>query len=169
IAVVAMFFATRRITRVRPIELLKGQTNQDAVTGRGRKLTRMTSFWLLPITVLLALVRVISGWGQGATEQGQAFAGAGFFLFVPGILALGLMLRYAGRLLYGKRNLLALGIRNSARRRGRSLAVIVIMAAGVFIICVTNAFQVDATAGAEERSSGTGGFPLIAESSLPIY
>ena len=72
-------------------------------------------------------------------------------------------------MLGGSHRLGALGVRNSARKRGRSLAVIVIMAAGVFMICVTNAFRLDAEQNPDVRSAGTGGFRFVGESSLKIY
>lgn len=61
-----------------------------------------------------------------------------------------------------------LGIRNSARRRKRSLATIGLLACGSFLIAAIGVFRLDANADATQRPSGTGGFALIGESSLPI-
>jgi len=63
----------------------------------------------------------------------------------------------------------SLGLRNSARRVGRSLATVVLLACGSFLIISVSANRSDPTQGAERRSSGTGGFALFAASTLPIF
>jgi hypothetical protein len=55
------------------------------------------------------------------------------------------------------------------RRSGRSLAVIGLMAAGVFMVTAVNSFRLEGEAGADSRRAGTGGFSLSAQSTLPIY
>jgi len=62
----------------------------------------------------------------------------------------------------------SLGLRGCARRSKRSLATVGLLASGSFLIISIGAFRLDAGAGALKRSSGTGGFALIGESSLPI-
>ena len=59
-------------------------------------------------------------------------------------------------------------MRNVSRRPSRSLAVIGMMAGGIFMVTAVNAFRMSA-GDVSLRSSGTGGFALIGESSLPIY
>jgi putative ABC transport system permease protein len=61
-----------------------------------------------------------------------------------------------------------LSIRGAARRRNRSVATVALLASGVFLIASIGAFRLDAEADAWKRSSGTGGFALIGESTLPI-
>ncbi len=61
-----------------------------------------------------------------------------------------------------------LGLRSSARRRKRSLATIALLACGAFLIVAVGAFRLDANADAAKRSSGTGGFALLGESTLPV-
>ena len=62
-----------------------------------------------------------------------------------------------------------LGLRNSARRTGRSLATIALLACGTFLIIAVSANRHDPHEGFELRSSGTGGFALFAESTLPVF
>src|SRR5206468_3352410 len=62
----------------------------------------------------------------------------------------------------------ALGLRGCARRRKRSLATVGLLACGSFLIIAIGAFKLDANAGASKRWSGTGGFALLGESSLPV-
>lgn len=62
----------------------------------------------------------------------------------------------------------SLGLRGTARRRTRSLATIALLACGSFLIASIGINRLDANLHAEKRSSGTGGFALIGESTLPI-
>jgi putative ABC transport system permease protein len=63
----------------------------------------------------------------------------------------------------------ALAIRNTTRNPSRSLAVIILLACGTFILFAVSANRHDPLANLQQRSSGTGGFALFAESSLPIF
>jgi len=65
--------------------------------------------------------------------------------------------------------LAALGRRNAARQRRRSLTTISVLASGVFLLVAVSAFQQDPGHAAHQRSSGTGGFALYAQATLPIY
>ncbi len=95
------------------------------------------------------------------------FFGAGALLLVAGILFCGEALRRLGR----QECLLRIGglaLRNAARRRGRSLAVIGLLACGTFLVFAVSSMKEDVTAHAEAPWSGTGGFPFFGESTLPI-
>src|SRR5207247_2062800 len=61
-----------------------------------------------------------------------------------------------------------LGVRSCARRRKRSLATMALLACGCFVIVAIGVFRLDANRDAGERSSGTGGFALLGESTLPV-
>lgn len=67
------------------------------------------------------------------------------------------------------RSVWQIGTRNISRRPSRSLAVLGMMAGGIFIVMAVNAFRLGSDADSSRRDSGTGGFSLIGESSLPIY
>ena len=61
-----------------------------------------------------------------------------------------------------------MGFRNAARRRRRSLATIGLLACGSFLVSAIGVFRLEANDPARKPSSGTGGFALIGESTLPI-
>src|SRR5262249_31682553 len=61
-----------------------------------------------------------------------------------------------------------LGVRACARRRKRSLATIALLACGSFVIVSIGAFHLDARQDANKHSSGTGGFALIGQATLPV-
>jgi putative ABC transport system permease protein len=62
-----------------------------------------------------------------------------------------------------------LAVRNSARSPLRSTLTIGLVAAATFLIVAISAFRLDPPESAEEPTSGTGGFPLLATSDQPIY
>ena len=64
--------------------------------------------------------------------------------------------------------LVSLSLRSASRRPGRSLATVAIVACATFILAAVGANRSDDRSQAWERSSGTGGFALVAESSLPV-
>jgi hypothetical protein len=61
-----------------------------------------------------------------------------------------------------------LALRYVRRRSGRSLSLVVLTALGCFLVLAVGANQKDPLAKATERTSGTGGFALYGESTLPI-
>ena len=81
IAVVAMFLATRRTARRKPVELMSGNTEADLVATETKPLRRTKSFWGALIGVIFALGSIGAGLQDNINSEVQAgaFAGAGFF------------------------------------------------------------------------------------------
>ena len=120
----------------------------------------------LRIAVLSALSAIALG-GMSGGNPGMFF-GAGALLLTSGIL----FTRYALlRLLVGSTldSMTGLALRNTARRPGRSLATIGVLASGVFMVVAVDSFRKTSDIDAGRRDSGTGGFSLIGESASPIY
>jgi len=65
-------------------------------------------------------------------------------------------------------NLYGLGVRNNVRKRFRSISLIGVLAGGLFIVFSVGANRRSVRWDAEQKSSGTGGFTLLGESTLPI-
>jgi len=61
-----------------------------------------------------------------------------------------------------------MGFRNATTRPGRSVLCIALIASAAFIIVSVDAFRQDSRASALDKNSGAGGYPLMAESLLPI-
>ena len=61
-----------------------------------------------------------------------------------------------------------LGFRNATYRPGRSVLCIALIASAAFIIVSVDAFRRQQGAEVLDRKSGNGGFPLLAESLLPV-
>ncbi len=66
-------------------------------------------------------------------------------------------------------SLAALGLRAARRKPGRSLAAIALLASGAFLVCAIGVNEIDASAGANLKSSGTGGFALFGRSTIPVF
>ena len=62
----------------------------------------------------------------------------------------------------------SLAIKNVPRRTGRSLTVLIALSCGVFMVIGVGSNYKDVTADAQQRDSGTGGFALLAETTLPV-
>jgi ABC-type antimicrobial peptide transport system permease subunit len=125
-------------------------------------------------------------WGAAAAALGFALlATASFGWLDPAIaffVAGGLMLvallsfqwgwlarpRGAGRQPGAATSVVWMGARNASWRPGRSLLSIALVASATFVLVAVDAFRRDARADALDPHSGTGGFPLLAESLLPI-
>ncbi len=62
-----------------------------------------------------------------------------------------------------------LGLRNATYRPGRSLLSIALIAFASFVIVAVDAFRRGEEGESFDKQSGNGGFPLLAESLLPLY
>lgn len=62
----------------------------------------------------------------------------------------------------------SLGLRGCIRRHKRSLAIVIMLACGTFMVISVGANRRDADRNAFDRKSGTGGFALIGQTSIPI-
>ncbi len=62
----------------------------------------------------------------------------------------------------------SLALRGCARRRKRSLATIAMLACGSFLIVSIGVFRLDANRDATQKTSGTGGFALMGETTMPV-
>ena len=113
------------------------------------------------VLATLGVGLALAGIGQsGEAAAGLAF-GAGASILVAGLLAC--------RPLLNKLSHAPLGLRSVARRPGRSLSAIALLACGVFLVVAVGASRHDPREDAEKKTSGTGGFALWGESALPIY
>lgn len=165
-----LWVASRRMFRVQPRDLLGGWTPGEASADAGRSAKGFSGFlrrlWL-PLCLVGALSLVLGARAASAPEAvAGMFFGSGTLLLISGLLLAGRWMRRDGRGL--ARTLLQIGARNISRRPSRSLAVIGMMAGGIFLVTAVNAFRMS-SGDVTKKTSGTGGFALIGESSLPVY
>ena len=125
---------------------------------------------LLAATAGAAAVAVlwVMALSTGRTAAGAFFA-AGALLLLAGLgLSQWLLSLLSGGLEQPAESLPGLSLRNMTRRRGRSLAVVWLLACGVFLVVAVGANRHDPASQAGERHSGTGGFELFGESTVSI-
>ena len=164
VAMLAILIVLRRQFR-REIRGLLDNTPPDTVSRRAKPLRRDPSF-------LTAAVFLAAGGTALFTvgSQAGAFFTAGFLLLIAMLSACRTWLGRAAIKNAGpKMSITDIALRGAGRRPGRSLGVIAIIACGVFMVIAVGANQVSPLDDADLRSSGTGGFALLGESSLAVF
>jgi len=124
----------------------------------------------IAITAAVGAVVLLAVLGKGdSSAVSAAFFGAGALLLIAGLgLTHSLLKIVAGSWNRTITSLAGFGLRNSTRRSGRSLAVVGLLACGIFLVIAVGANRHDPLADAHKRDSGTGGFALFGQSSIGI-
>jgi ABC-type antimicrobial peptide transport system permease subunit len=181
VAVLVIWIALRRQAQQPARELLAeggavedGGERREALDLPGdlrpaRPGRRGWSGWLALAAGVGALSIVGLALSTSRTSDAGLFFSAGGLLLIAGCACSAATLRALLRRVSDLPSINGLAVRNAARRRRRSLAVIALLACGSFLIASIGVFRLDANADATKRSSGTGGFTYIGESSLPIH
>jgi ABC-type antimicrobial peptide transport system permease subunit len=181
--VIVLWLTLRKLVRRPARELLAGevQSPESRVQCRGR---------LVGAVCMMAAVGLV-GWAIAKRDFANAgiFFGAGALVLIAG---LSFVSSWLARLA-GTRNsktfniqhstfngqgavpeagapmaLSSLAVRGCARRRKRSLGTVAMLACGSFLIVSIGVFRLDANRDAWKKSSGTGGFALIGETTMPV-
>jgi ABC-type lipoprotein release transport system permease subunit len=170
LAAAAMWFAARRQFRHSARELLSGGlehgTPQDTTASQRSDRSRSPMRrWAMVGSIFILAASLLVSFSQGSV----AFFGAGLLLLVAGSFVAYGWLRGSAAGRSELQGVSQLAVRNAARRRGRSMATITVLASGVFIVIAIDSFRQRSPGPEADRSSGTGGFALVGEASLPIY
>ncbi|MGD9158511.1 MAG: ABC transporter permease [Desulfobacteraceae bacterium] len=168
IALIAMIWTLRRQMKVNAHSLLSGsESSADYFSSAGM---RKSAGWISSIICFAgAVLLVIFSKSLGSSAMAGAFFGAGTLLLISIMTMIRMVFIGVGSEIRGcLPSLNSLAVKNSARRRGRSMAVVAMLACGVFMVVAVGANRKDPGAGGEKRASGTGGFSLYAESSVPV-
>ncbi len=166
-AMVPLALAVRALSRRQATTLLQGDFTQSAGVGKaaGKR-------GVLPVVIGLSVVgaAALLVWASaGVVEHAvTVFFGAGALLLNAGLCGVALLLRALERRVSDGLDLGSMGLRNAARRRGRSLTAVGLLACGSFMVFAVSSMQENLTAHADARHSGTGGFDLVAESTIPL-
>ena len=160
----AIWLAARGQARRPAAELLARGAEREITPLAARRVRLVAAIGGL--SLLGALVLTITS--QSARDPG-VFFGAGSLLLISGVAFSHTLLAAVARASRLATTLGRVGMRGAARLPGRSLATVGVLASGVFMIVSVSAFRHDPHAHALERSSGTGGFALLAQATLPVY
>jgi putative ABC transport system permease protein len=164
-------------------ELLAGEVQSPKTKGRS------WGKWIAIVTGVPAVGTVAWALFARETTNAEVFFSAGSLLLIAGLGAsaawLGILARKTsatpasaelspsphpmGRGIKGEGfTLPGLAVRGTVRRRTRSLATIALLACGSFLIAAIGVFRLDANLNALEKTSGTGGFAMLGESTMPV-
>jgi ABC-type antimicrobial peptide transport system permease subunit len=171
-ALLCIWLTLRSLRKLSPRNLLAGSVANDSPLPPFHLSPRR------PITLsprLFSIIFAALGLAMLASAKfiGQVggFFGAGTFLLIA------LLFFWSAWLKSDKRQTIAgqgfapmmrMGFRNASIRPSRSVLCIALIASAAFIIVSVDAFRKDSGAASTDPKSGTGGYPLLAESLLPI-
>ena len=164
-AVIAIWIVVRRQTLTR-IQQLQAQRSL-LVAASPAKISISAGLALIAIGSAVAIVVCLPpGTGREATA---AFFAAGALMLIGTLAAINLLwLDLVRPSRFSQPSRLRLALSNCARKNKQSLAVIGLLACGIFLVVAVAANQHNPQGSALSRSSGTGGFLLYGEASLPI-
>jgi putative ABC transport system permease protein len=172
-AVICVVLTLRRLGKQSTRSLLSGQLEQAKEKRVGKKGERRGFSVRLLIGIGFAAFGIVLLVTAGMKLIGETvgFFGGGVLLLI-GLLVLqsAWLHRAEAKSLEGTGwwPLSRLGFRNASSRPGRSVLCIALIASAAFIIVAVDAFRHREGATTLERKSGSGGFPLLAESLVPI-
>jgi putative ABC transport system permease protein len=163
VASLTIWLTLRKQARQPARELLAGEAEGEK-HGRG-----LAAKWIASLSGLAGLAVVSYAVARGDRSDAEVFFEAGSLLLMAGLASAAIWLRaLEARTHPLQMSFAGLGVRGCARRRKRSLATIALLACGCFVIVSIGAFRLDANRDALKASSGTGGFALIGQATLPV-
>ncbi len=168
VSLLAIVWALWLLRRVSPRQLLAGQAQESATLRRGRGLASRVVAW---VGFALAAVCSLAGWRLEGMAQAGAFFGAGSCALTASLATIWNHISRGATgsvVAPGPGRLTRLAIRNAARNPGRSTLTIGLVAAASFLLVAVSAFHLEPPRSLEKRTSGTGGYMLVAESDQPI-
>ncbi len=172
IAVVTIWWALRALKRIPPRALLAGQgVGEDEVPHRSSTESTNRRKWFVATALVLAPALGAASFFVSRDVAPPLFFGSGAALLAAGLGLVALWMRrdqpepVTG---HGMPALARLGARNTGRNVGRSLLTAGLLACATFLIVAVESFRKSETGEAAGKDSGTGGFPLLAETDVPL-
>lgn len=167
-AAACVFVSLRSVGKLAPRLLLTAQSIGQEPAGDERIARR--NRMVAAVFAVIAAVALATGFAARGAQAG-AFFGAGGAGLIAALFFLSYWLRsrpsavIAG---HGLGPVLRLGFRSAAFRPGRSVLSAALIASAAFIIVSVDAFRKGGGEVGGDRSSGTGGYALLATSELPL-
>ena len=165
-AALAIYFAVRKQAARPARELLASRGGESLPAA-----TKSIAWKIAGILSLLGAASLIAlGFKSGGAEAAGYFFGSGALLLIFA-LALVRWLLVEPKSTDGAAapSLYSLGLRAARRKPGRSLAAVALLAFGAFLVSAIGVNELDAAAGANLKTSGTGGFALFGRSTIPVF
>ena len=166
IALIAMWITSARQVIRSPVELQRA--SGSALQGFTSRTVQLL-FLLAGVAAAAAgIVLVAGGIGAAGNPTGRFFLGGALLLAAALLLGYFLLLRLQRSADATRISVSGIGLRGVARRSKQSIAVSGLLAFGVFIVLAVGANRLDPFIPTDDRSSGTGGFALYGETTVPI-
>jgi putative ABC transport system permease protein len=170
IGVVASALVATGVLRWR-VRLLHRENVATLLRGRGAEVVASVKIrrwpWVMAIVCTVGAVAI--AWVPASPQSAVGlFFGAGALGLMAGIGWCFGFIDWRQRAGLGRLNLRSLALTNATRGGGRSVAVVVVLAAACFLIVAVGANRRDPLVGAERRDAGTGGFALVMSSAVPM-
>src|SRR5215213_4440695 len=176
-SVVCIFFTLRRLGRSSARSLLAGSITEEDYSRSGATAQRAFRSAVAPLrekflAILLSVIGIalLAAGGLGLIPQAAGFFGGGVVLLIAAVSFISRWLKRSNRPpIHGAGwwTIARLGFRNATYRPGRTVLCITLIASAAFIIVAVDSFRRSGVS-AVDRKSGTGGYPLLAESLLPV-
>ena len=147
---------------------VQARDQAEAEARSGRDNARLVIQAMAAGLLVVALAMLGFALSQGDLNPG-IFFGAGSLLLMGALAFTSAWLTRLDNLqAVARPSIAGMGLRNSVRRRKRSLATVAILACGSFLVVAVGSFELDATRNADKRSSGTGGFAFLGQAGHSI-
>lgn len=167
VSLFAIWLVVRKQAKRPARELLASGSESNSTIPQSRP---RFSFVLAILCLAGALGLVGMGIKGSPTQSAEQFFGAGAMLLIGGLALCRILLARMERIEASQNLTLGrLGTRNITRRWGRSLNVIGLLACGTFLVIGVGANRHNPQEDAHVRDSGTGGFALYGDATLPLY
>jgi ABC-type lipoprotein release transport system permease subunit len=154
---------------------IRGNAGQTVERAMRRRLSQLPHFnfssqSIGTLLVVLALALLIAAAFQRVNQVAGFFGGGTLVLAAALCYQSGWLRRPSAKPIAGTGwwSVTRLGFRNATSRPGRSVLCIALIASAAFIIVAVDSFRHRGGPQLTDRKSGNGGFPLLAESLLPI-
>ncbi|MEN6426291.1 MAG: ABC transporter permease [Phycisphaerales bacterium] len=166
-ALFAVWIALRRHTTLPARELMAG--NEEHLSGAASRARGRFGILVAAVAFVgVAIFFLLMPGGDSQAMAGAFFGAAALMLLGALGLSHAALCIAAGGWDRPLVSLQGLGLRNAARRRGRSLGIIGLLACGVFMVVAVGANRHEPPREPQSRDSGTGGFAFYGESSIGI-
>jgi ABC-type antimicrobial peptide transport system permease subunit len=171
VSLLTILWALRIIGTVTPRGLLAGETATAETAARSAR-KQLWSLILIAVCLLAAAgCLLIGSYASDHEAKAGSFFGSGALLLTACLVTVWRWMRGSqqGRAGHVSHGLGALGVRNAGRHPVRSLLTVGLLASASFVVVAVETFHKDTGRDFAEKNGGSGGFPFLAESDVPIF
>ncbi len=165
-------WTVRQLGRMPIPTLIAGGSTADGLSNRSSgsiTRSRILAFASLGVALGLTTFALVSS----ATASTGLFFGSGVLLLIAGLACFSIWLRSGGSVAGSPRvaTTVQMGVQNSGRQPGRSMLCAALVGCACFVIVAVGANRHIEEKGetVPQKTSGTGGFALVAESDIPLH